>query len=73
MKNKINVLQLQIAREFEFQLNTQKALVKSQMESMVGQNGIIKKLCNSIVSNEHAILNQRFIFYKMTNRDTMGQ
>ena len=40
---------------------------------MVGQNSIIKKLCELMVQNENTILNTRFIFYKMTARDTFGK
>ena len=43
------------------------------MESMVGQNMIIKKLSAAIIGAENAMMNQRFTFYKMTNRDSFGQ
>lgn len=40
---------------------------------MYGQNNIIRKLSESIVGVENLIMNQRFTFYKYTQRDTQGQ
>ena len=42
------------------------------MESIVGQNMIIKKLSNSIIGTENTVLNQRFTFYKLTCKDSFG-
>ena len=41
-------------------------------ERMAGQNSIIKKLCSSLTANENAVVNQRFTFYKMLYKDTLG-
>ena len=42
------------------------------MASMAAQKSICKKLSESIVNNEYVILNQRFTFYKMMSKDTVG-
>ena len=47
----------EIAKEYQFALDSQKAMVKQQMEKMVGQNSIIKKLCETITQNETALTN----------------
>ena len=47
----------EIAKEYQFALDSQKAMVKQQMEKMVGQSSIIKKLCETITQNETALTN----------------
>ena len=47
-------------------------MVQEGREQMAGQNSIIKKLSESLLSNENAVVNQRFTFYKMLYRDTLG-
>ena len=62
-----------IAGEYKYALKVQKQTVKQQMESIVGQNMIIKKLSQTIINTETTMMNQRFTFYKMCHRDTFGQ
>ena len=73
MTKQIDENRSRIALEYKYALDSQKNQVKQQMEKMVGQNSIIKKLCESAVTNENTIINTRFIFYKMTARDSFGK
>ena len=42
------------------------------MESIVGQNMIIKKMASTIVNTETTMMNTRFTFYRMCHKDTFG-
>ena len=57
LSKEIEESRIEIAKEYQYALDSQKAMVKEQMEKMVGQNSIIKKLRDTITQNEYALMN----------------